>query len=184
MNAKQTITIVSDDADFARVVADHAARELDVEACIAPEPAGDAALVVGSDKTAKSWPLPVLQIDPRDKPLRLQTLLAALRTLLNQTSVAIGTGYTLDMRQKLLARSAGGKTAELTDKEAQLLLAIAQAGGDGIGRDTLLKQVWGFAPDMNTHTLETHIYRLRAKIRENFSEEMIDAVEGGYRLSA
>ena len=70
----------------------------------------------------------------------------------------------------------------LTDKEAQLLGSLARAGKGGIGREALMKDVWGFAGDMDTHTLETHIYRLREKFRELGGGEGIVVTDGGYRL--
>ena len=53
----------------------------------------------------------------------------------------------------------------------------------GASRETLLKEVWGMEADLNTHTLETHIYRLRAKLRELSGNDIIEAFEGGYRLA-
>jgi hypothetical protein len=58
----------------------------------------------------------------------------------------------------------GEKEFDLTDIEAGLLARLLAAKGAAVPRDVLLAGVWGFRPDLETHTLETHIYRLRQKI--------------------
>ncbi len=71
---------------------------------------------------------------------------------------------------------------DLTDKEAGLLQRLAEAGNKGVAKDQLLKDVWGIEALLDTHTLETHIYRLRGKFKELAGDEMIEAVDGGYVL--
>jgi len=70
----------------------------------------------------------------------------------------------------------------LTDKETKVLQALSKAGEAGITREELLKNIWGMEAQLDTHTLETHIYRLRKKIRDSFDVEIIKAIDGGYRL--
>ena len=74
---------------------------------------------------------------------------------------------------------------ELTDKEAALLLALLNAGlGEITERSVLLKQVWGYGEGLETHTLETHIYRLRQKLEENPAEpKILMTADNGYYLS-
>ena len=90
--------------------------------------------------------------------------------------------YSLQLRQKQLLHKASGKSVLLTDKEVQLLQNLAEIKGQGVTKDQLLKNVWGFDEALDTHTLETHVYRLRGKFRELAGEEVIAATEGGYRL--
>ncbi len=73
----------------------------------------------------------------------------------------------------------------LTEKEAAILEALARAEGRSIDRATLLNQVWGYGSGVTTHTLETHIYRLRQKIERDPSKaELLVTEPGGYRLVA
>ena len=52
-----------------------------------------------------------------------------------------------------------------------------------VGKNELLKDVWGYSPDVSTHTIETHIYRLRQKVeKEDENAQLIVTVDGGYQL--
>lgn len=77
------------------------------------------------------------------------------------------------------------KTIRLTDKEAALLWALYTAP-DGLPRDRLLEDVWGYSSQADTHTIETHIYRLRRKLMttENEGADCFDIIGGHYALSA
>ncbi|MBN3585902.1 winged helix-turn-helix domain-containing protein, partial [Algoriphagus aestuarii] len=67
--------------------------------------------------------------------------------------------------------------------ESQILRYLYRAGEKAVSRETLLGEVWGYNSAVTTHTLETHIYRLRQKIEENPSEAKLLLTEGGgYRL--
>jgi DNA-binding response OmpR family regulator len=71
----------------------------------------------------------------------------------------------------------------LTEKETAILKYLYRAGAKVIGRDMLLGEVWGYNAGVTTHTLETHIYRLRQKIeREPAKAEILVTEPGGYRL--
>jgi DNA-binding response OmpR family regulator len=72
---------------------------------------------------------------------------------------------------------------ELTDKEVALLLCLYHHRHGWLPRQQLLEDVWGYSDDVTTHTLETHLYRLRGKLREIFGEnELITTRQGAYRL--
>ena len=78
-----------------------------------------------------------------------------------------------------------GKKVRLTDKETSILRYLYRAGQRPVSRETLLREVWGHSSGVTTHTLETHIYRLRQKIEENPGQAQILVTEsGGYRLVA
>ena len=125
--------------------------------------------------------------DCLEKPLRLNVLLARLRAALERHegsedgAITIGP-YTFRPGIKLLTDERGRRTVRLTDKEAAILQFLYRAGR-AIGRDTLLGQVWGYNAGVTTHTLETHVYRLRRKIeRDPAHAEILVTEPGGYRL--
>jgi DNA-binding response OmpR family regulator len=122
------------------------------------------------------------------KPFRLSVLLARLRAHLRQNahsedaSFAIGP-YTFRPGAKLLVDAGAGRKVRLTEKETAILKYLYHAGDRVIGRDTLLDEVWGYNAGVTTHTLETHVYRLRQKIeRDPARAEILVTAPGGYRL--
>jgi len=122
------------------------------------------------------------------KPFRLGVLLARLRAQLRQHQqsedavFAIGP-YSFRPSAKLLIESGSNKKVRLTEKEAAILKYLYRAGEKVVGRETLLNEVWGYNAGVTTHTLETHVYRLRQKIEADPSRAVILITEaGGYRL--
>jgi DNA-binding response OmpR family regulator len=122
------------------------------------------------------------------KPFRFNVLLARLRAQLRQHEqseeavFAIGP-YTFRPSQKLLVEEAARKKIHLTEKETAILKYLYRTGGQVVGREKLLGEVWGFNAAVTTHTLETHVYRLRQKIEKDPSRAEILVTEaGGYRL--
>ena len=122
------------------------------------------------------------------KPFRLNVLLARLRAPLRQHErgadaiFTIGP-YSFRPASKLLLREVDNKKVRLTEKETAILKYLHRAGDKVVGRDTLLNEVWGYNPSMTTHTLETHIYRLRQKIEGDPSRaEILVTKPGGYKL--
>ncbi len=78
-----------------------------------------------------------------------------------------------------------GRKIRLTEKETAILTFLLNAGGQPVSREILLSEVWGYNSRVTTHTLETHIYRLRQKIEPNPAEARILLTDaGGYRLEA
>jgi len=122
------------------------------------------------------------------KPFRLGVLLARLRAHIRQhersdDAVFLIGPYSFQPSAKILTHASTGKKIRLTDKEAAILKYLYRAGSRVIGRDVLLGEVWGYNAAVTTHTLETHVYRLRQKIESNPSEARILLTEpGGYRL--
>jgi DNA-binding response OmpR family regulator len=122
------------------------------------------------------------------KPFRVGDLLARLRAQLRQGNggddaavVTIGP-YAFQPSARLLRDASGRKQVRLTDKETAILKFLYRAG-KAIGRDTLLGEVWGYNAGVTTHTLETHVYRLRRKIeRDPAKAEILVTEPGGYRL--
>lgn len=123
------------------------------------------------------------------KPLRPAVLMARLRSQLrgaeNGPHVAIGIGpYTFHPAEKLLRDPERRRRIRLTDKETRLLRHLCRTPGTPVARRTLLGEVWGYSSVIATHTLETHIYRLRQKIeRDPRQPSLIVSGEGCYALN-
>lgn len=122
------------------------------------------------------------------KPFRLGVLLARLRAQLRQhqqSEDAVFTigPYSFRPSAKLLLEGGTNKKVRLTEKEAAILKYLFRAGEKVVGRETLLNEVWGYNAGVTTHTLETHVYRLRQKIEADPSKaEILITEPGGYRL--
>ncbi|MGI3900919.1 MAG: response regulator transcription factor [Janthinobacterium lividum] len=123
------------------------------------------------------------------KPFRFAGLLARMRAHLRQhdgsedASLQIGT-FTFKPSAKLLVTH-GGTRLRLTEKEAAILRFLYRAGPQVVSRDVLLREVWGYNAGITTHTLETHIYRLRQKIEDDPAHARVLVTDaGGYRLNA
>ncbi len=122
------------------------------------------------------------------KPFRLSVLLARLRAQLRQheqSEDAVFTigPYTFRPSAKLLVHGQSKKKVRLTEKETSILKYLYRSGAKVVGRDTLLGEVWGYNAGVTTHTLETHVYRLRQKIESDPSNaELLVTEPGGYRL--
>ncbi|MDJ0930470.1 response regulator transcription factor [Breoghania sp.] len=121
------------------------------------------------------------------KPFKFAVLLARIRAHLRQheqsedATFAIGS-YTFRPSAKLLLDASGGKI-RLTEKETAILKYLYRTGEKPVTRDVLLHEVWGYNSGVTTHTLETHIYRLRQKIETDSSNATLLVTEaGGYKL--
>lgn len=140
--------------------------------------AGDADTVMGLEAGANDYVV---------KPFKFAVLLARIRAQLRQHEASedavfqIGP-YTFRPGAKLLLNERGSKL-KLTEKETAILRFLYRAGQKTVSRDVLLTEVWGYNASVTTHTLETHIYRLRQKIESNPSSARILVTEpGGYKL--
>ena len=122
------------------------------------------------------------------KPFRLAELLARLRAQLrifeNSEDAVFSIGpYTFRPAAKLLMEPIKNRRIRLTEKEAAILKFLYRAGDRPVGRQVLLNEVWGYNAAVTTHTLETHIYRLRQKIEPDPAKACLLVTEGGgYRL--
>ena len=125
------------------------------------------------------------------KPFRLGVLFARMRAQLRQheqsedATFAIGP-YSFRPAAKMLLLDGGKKTkVRLTEKETSILKYLCRIGNISVPRDVLLSEVWGYNAGVTTHTLETHIYRLRQKIEADPSNAtLLVTAPGGYRLNA
>jgi DNA-binding response OmpR family regulator len=121
------------------------------------------------------------------KPFRSNELLARLRAQVRifedgGDAVFVIGPYTFRPSAKLLEDPVGNRSIRLTEKEAGILKFLYRAGAP-VGRQVLLNEVWGYNAAADTHTLETHIYRLRQKIEPDpANPRLLVTVGGGYQL--
>ena len=121
------------------------------------------------------------------KPFRFAVLLARIRAQLRQhessedATFTVGP-YSFKPGQKLLTMENGQKI-RLTEKEAAIIRYLYRADQKVVTRDVLLEEVWGYNSGVTTHTLETHVYRLRQKIeRDPSNAEILVTENGGYKI--
>lgn len=121
------------------------------------------------------------------KPFRFGVLLARIRAQVRSHETSedatfrIGP-YEFKPAMKLLVETSGKKT-RLTEKETNILKYLYRANGKAVTREELLTEVWGYNTGVTTHTLETHIYRLRQKIEPDPAHaKLLLTDSGGYRL--
>ena len=121
------------------------------------------------------------------KPLRLGELLARIRTHLRQyqnqenARIKIGAFHFIQGR-KILSHRETGETLNLTEKESAIIKYLLKKTGTVTPKAELLEEVWGYGDQISTHTLETHIYRLRQKINYVDDQPFIVTKENGYQL--
>lgn len=174
--------------------ADQAVAQLAAKSC--PKP-GLVVLLPPGERPSQVWPGGVRRLD---RPARLAALLAAVndahaeaRTIRDPASGAAGDNgaplsafalgpFICDPGQRTLTDRASGRAQSLTEKEAAIL-ACLRAAGRTVARTALLSGVWGYDGRVTTHTLETHIHRLRRKIeRDPRRPSLLLTESGGYRL--
>lgn len=121
------------------------------------------------------------------KPFRFGVLLARIRAQLRSHEASedayfrIGP-YEFRLSAKVLVDDKG-KKIRLTEKETNILKYLYRAGEKPVSREELLTEVWGYNAGVTTHTLETHVYRLRQKIEPDPANATILLTQaGGYRL--
>ena len=122
------------------------------------------------------------------KPMRMGELLARIKSHLQQHRASDDVRFQLGSLSfipatKMLQHDESGQKQLLTEKEAVILKFFIRAAPETVSKDELLKDVWGFRSGVSTHTVETHIYRLRQKIARVTSEQIIRTTGKGYCLS-
>jgi DNA-binding response OmpR family regulator len=139
---------------------------------------GDADTIQGLDAGANDYVT---------KPFRFEVLLARIRAQLrsheqSEDAVFRIGPYEFRPAAKLLVDERQRKI-RLTEKETNILKYLYRAGEKPVSREELLAEVWGYNAGVTTHTLETHVYRLRQKIEpEGDGAKLLLTEAGGYRL--
>ena len=118
-----------------------------------------------------------------EKPLKIKHLIKKISTILakisnsNEITHEIGPFVFFPLRKVIML---GDETkVELTEKEVDILKCLISSDEETVDRDVLLKQVWNYSSDVTTHTLETHIYRLRQKLEIDPSIPRLIISKGG-----
>ncbi len=109
-------------------------------------------------------------------PIRIGDLYDYILSLRGNSEIIFGE-YSLIKNQKILKK--GDQEIFLTDKEVDIIVFLSNNLSEYISKEVLLKEVWGYRSDITTHTLETHIYRLRQKIGD---DNFLNFDNSGYKL--
>jgi hypothetical protein len=124
-----------------------------------------------------SFPIKVLE-----RPLSLKTLEAHLSEPVNQTTLTLNE-FKLYLNNRRLIHPDVNKNYILTEKETEILAYLYKAYPLSISRDALLKDVWNYTEGVTTHTVETHIYKLKQKVVLSSGGNLLKTTEDGYSLN-
>lgn len=181
------VVIVSADRLFADALSAIISHELLCEVTTLEQPdklsqldPAHVGVVVATDRIQAPATIPVISVSA-GKPRKIHHLLQSITQKLASAATdatPLSDEVILLEKKRCLQHALTGQTVELTEKE-QALLQFLVARGEA-GRNEILKEIWGLAPDIDTHTLETHIYRLRQKWRELSDHDPIAATDKGY----
>lgn len=122
------------------------------------------------------------------KPIKLNSFLKALKekTLIpkvRRKECLTFKEYSLYPVKKEIFSAQSQKTTKLTEKEVDIIKYLYQNTPNIASKEELLEKVWGYSSDATTHTVETHIYRLRQKVEKDGSPQLIITENNGYRLN-
>lgn len=122
------------------------------------------------------------------KPLVMDNFLNELQSSLNlyensENGYLIFNRYIVRPIKKDIFNQRNGELIKLTEKEVGIIKYLYKAKERIVTKNELLQEVWGYSPDVTTHTIETHVYRLRQKVEhEDADAQLILTLEGGYQL--
>ena len=128
--------------------------------------------------------IPVLNLK---KPLSLSCFLNELQSVINRFENSKEgflefNGYELRPSQKEILNKKNNTVTKITELEVSILKYLYKVGSKITSKKELLQEVWGYSGEATTHTVETHIYRLRQKVEQNHAAQIIETLDGGYRL--
>ena len=122
------------------------------------------------------------------KPMRMGELLARMKTHLRQHKLSDDARFDINgldfiPSAKTIASRTSASKVKLTEKETMILKLLNKNAPHMVMREDMLSEIWGFQKGLTTHTLETHIYRLRQKLARITDEPVIITAQDGYRLA-
>ena len=117
-------------------------------------------------------------------PYRLKDLFAIIDKKLQKEKEYDVFGCKFYYLKKILKYQ--NKTIDITEKEADIIMALLKIAPNSLEKKNLLNMVWGYGENVDTHTLETHVYRLRKKINSslNLSGDIILTDKNGYKINS
>jgi DNA-binding response OmpR family regulator len=191
MAQAKTILIVDDDVELRSALAEQLAAGDEFRVLEAGTVAEHAPIIMLTAADADADQVHGLDAGANDyvtKPFRFGVLLARIRAHLRSHEQSEAAVYRIGPYEFRPAGrvliDAKQKKVRLTDKETNILKYLYRAGAP-VPREELLTEVWGYNAGVTTHTLETHVYRLRQKIEPDPARATILITEaGGYRLAA
>lgn len=148
---------------------------------IADQATDSQGILLTSPQPTQDHLCPSLNLHSFTWPMKFLDLLSHIENLPYQQDIKFA-HFTLDIRDKKLKDLEAGKAQRLTEKEVQLLRCFYSNLGNDVSKSQLLCEIWGYHPDAETHTLETHIYRLRQKLEKdpNAPEVLLNGPKGYY----
>ena len=157
-----------------------------IQSCLALNYSGDLYTIQNNENAENIIIRCGMQEKTFSMPVRFGVLLDALfhyhNTQDTSPDVIVFQSGSLDVRQSVFQLQPG-KQVRLTEKETEILLFLYKHKGKTVARDVLLRAVWHYADNAQTHTLETHIYRLRQKIEQDPARPaIVVTTHNGYRV--
>lgn len=120
------------------------------------------------------------------KPMRISELIARINAQLRQFKASDDARFSIGGLDFIPAHKTvsnkEGRVISLTEKETLILKKLFRTSPETVSKDTLLSEIWGYGEGMTTHTIETHIYRLRQKLRRLDAHLIVETTGDGYRL--
>ena len=121
------------------------------------------------------------------KPFSLMSFLDVLRAANNNLDNSVDgylcfNGYELRPNMREIADIQSGSVVKLTEKEVSILKYLYKNQNGYVSKNDLQRNVWKYSEDVTTHTIETHIYRLRQKVEQTDGRRLIVTDNGGYKL--
>jgi len=121
------------------------------------------------------------------KPMRIGELIARINAQLRQYNASDDVRFSIGefdfIPADKIVKNSAGVSISLTEKETMILKKLFRSWPETVSKEQLLSEVWGYGGNIATHTIETHIYRLRQKLRRIQASHMIETIGATYRLN-
>ncbi len=188
MNTTYTIRLQLDNPTLARLIGEQCEATKGLTCVINQDTAHTADCIITDGTVVPASDIPTISI-PKGT-IRLGEILDRMRYAVSGREIHIEDelshldlgAFILRPAENILLHKSDNQEIRLTDKERLVLRFLYEAGEVGLARNALLKDVWGYADDAETHTLETHIYRLRQKLEPFAQQNFIKVIDGVYIL--
>jgi hypothetical protein len=166
MNFIPKIALIPQGDSALSVIAAAIVTELGYHTCLDPSAADAVLHAEGAADGLRNAAVPVFMLEKNTR-LKVQALLRQVEQMVDDPALfidEINIGSALFFPAERRIKTGADQEIEMTDKEANILVLLLQRRGQPIARQEFLERVWKYQPDTQTHTVETHIYRLRQKL--------------------